>query len=272
VTLLSSHFDSGLPYWQDYLPFLRRLEGLEFPTCGQLNDLLPASICSGDGHDIRFIASDQLSEEAYELRIYNSGRISTRLSNWHDLFNALVWMRFPAIKIAMNACHFHAWTEQRGGSRGRMRDALTLFDECGVIVCSSNLEILSALAERRWIDAFVYDDFHEEVELAICGHAMLEKYLSPYKSMTAKALLIHVDPGFLALPRTEILKRLDDEVAERLLSGEILTKPACLSPLPLAGVPGWWPSDEQSDSEFYTDLQVFRQAPINLTPAPVARI
>ena len=124
--------------------------------------------------------------------------------------------------------------------------------------------------ERRWNEAFLRDYFHAELSLAICGHAMLEKYLSPYKSMTAKALLIHVDSDFMALPRPEILKRLDDETARRLLAGEILTKPACLTPLPLAGVPGWWPCAEQSDTEFYTDLQVFRRPPVNLIPAPVA--
>ena len=270
MELSNTPIDPCLPYWHDYLPFLKRLAGQEFPDCGQLNSLLPGGLCSEDGHKICFVPSHLLDDEPYERRIYNSGRVSTRLNNWHDLFNALVWMRFPAIKIAMNACHYHAWSEQKGGNRGRMRDALTLFDECGVIVFSRKLELLTALAERRWNDAFLRDHFHAEPGLAICGHAMLEKYLSPYKSMTAKALLIHVDSDFLALPHSEILERLDDEIARRLLAGEILTKPACLAPLPLAGVPGWWPPDEQSDTEFYADLQVFRRPPANFVPAPVA--
>jgi hypothetical protein len=270
VELSNTPIDPCLPYWHDYLPFLKRLAGRKFPDCDQLNSLLSGGLSSEPGHKICFVPSHLLDDEPYERRIYTSGQVSTRANNWHDLFNALVWMRFPAIKAAMNTCHYHAWSEREDGRRGRMRDALTLFDECGVIVFSSNLEILTALAERRWNDAFLHDHFHAELGLAICGHAMLEKYLSPYKSMTAKALLIHVDSDFLALPRPEILKHLDDEIARRLLAGEILTKPACLAPLPLAGVPGWWPCAEQSDTEFYADLQVFRQPPNNLIPAPVA--
>jgi len=269
VELSNTPIDPCLPYWHDYLPFLRHLADQEFPNCDQLNSLLPEGLSSEDGHKICFVPSHLLDDEPYERRIYNSGQVSTRLNNWHDLFNALVWMRFPAIKTAMNACHYHAWSEQVGGRRGRMRDALTLFDECGVIVFSRNLELLTALAERRWNDAFLHDHFHAELGLTICGHAMLEKYLSPYKSMTAKALLIHVDSDFMALSRPEILRRLDDEIAARLIDGDMLTKPAWLAPLPLAGVPGWWPCAEQSDTEFYADLQVFRQPPVNLIPAPV---
>jgi len=261
--------DRSLPYWHDYLPLLRDLAEQEFPNCDQLNTLLPEGLSSEDGHKICFVPSHLLDDEPYERRIYTSGQVSTRLNNWHDLFNALVWMRFPAIKTAINACHYHAWSEQGDGSRGQLRDALTLFDECGVIVFSRNLEILDALAERCWSDAFLYADFHIDLGLAICGHAMLEKYLSPYKSMTAKALLIHVDSDFLALPRPEILSCLDKEIAKRLLTGQILTKPACLAPLPLAGVPGWWPPGEQSETDFYADLQVFRRPPANLIPAPV---
>jgi hypothetical protein len=270
VELSNTPIDPSLPYWHDYLPLLRHLADQEFPNCNQLNSLLAEGLSSEDGHKICFVPSHLLDDEPYERRIYNSGRVSTRPGNWHDLFNAMVWMRFPAIKTAMNACHLHAWSEGTEGNRGQLRDALTLFDECGVIVFSSNMEILQVLAERCWNDAFLHDDFHAEAGLAICGHAMLEKYLSPYKSMTAKALLIHVDSDFLALPRPEILKHLDDEIARRLLAGEILTKPACLAPLPLAGVPGWWPCAEQSDTEFYADLQVFRRPPVNLLPAPVA--
>ena len=178
-------------------------------------------------------------------------------------------MRFPGIKTAMNAMHYHAWSEQKDGRRGHLRDALTLFDECGVIVVSNKQDLLRALAERHWNESFLNDDFNTNVMLSICGHAILEKYLAPYKSMTAKALLIHVDDDFMMLPREEILTRLDKDIAKQLRSGKLLTKPACLAPLPLAGVPGWWPGDEQDDGAFYQDMQVFRPPPANLIPAPV---
>lgn len=170
----------------------------------------------------------------------------------------------------MNACHFHAWSEQTQAGRGKQRDALTLFDECGVIVFSKHGEILKALAERRWTDAFLHKDFSTDVVISISGHAMLEKYLSPYKSMTAKSLLIQVDEGFDQLTQVEKLANLDIRIARRLVDGELLTKPACLAPLPLAGIPGWWPADEQDNKNFYTDLQVFRPAKEHQAPAPIS--
>lgn len=221
------------------------------------------------GHAIRFVASDTLDDDGYEQRIYTSGQVSTRPDNWHDLFNALVWMRYPRIKTAMNSLHYKAGAAQKSGTRGHLRDALTLFDECGVIVFSSRTEILGALAERRWTDAFLADAFSSAVVLSVSGHAMLEKYLSPYKAMTAKALLVQVNADFMALSGMERIDRLDLEIAKQILSGQLLTKPACLSPLPLAGIPGWWPPQEQNDQHFYDDPHVFRRPAPQFTPAPV---
>ncbi len=269
MRLSNTHFDSNLPYWQDYLSFLQCLVGKNFPNCDQLNALLPDGLSSVSGQSIHFVPSTQLDNDAYERRIYTTGQVSTRTENWHDLFNALVWMRFPCIKTAMNSLHYNAWSEQRDGSRGRLRDALTLFDECGVIVFSNNRKILTALAHRRWHEAFLTEAFSAAIQLSISGHAMLEKYLSPYKSMTAKALLVHVDTSLMTRPRQEILSHLDRVIAQRMLSGKLLTETACLAPLPLAGVPGWWPVSEQGNSEFYDNLQVFRPAGKELIPAPV---
>jgi len=271
VILSNSHFDPELPYWQDYLPFIQRLSGPGFPTCTELNALLPKGLSSAGGQPIRFVASDQLDDGGYEHRIYTTGQVSTRPDSWHDLFNALVWMRYPHVKVAMNRLHYQAGAAIKCGRRGKLRDALTLFDECGVVVFSSQAGILNALAERRWSDAFLADDFKSSVALSICGHAMLEKYLSPYKAMTAKALLVHVDPGFMERPRLEILSQLDRDLANMMLGGQVMDKPACLSPLPLAGVPAWWPREQQENVRFYTDLMVFRPAPADLKPAPVIR-
>ena len=269
MILSNLHFDPDLPYWQDYLPFMQQLSGRGFPSCSQLNALLPEGLSSAGGQPIRFVASSELDNGSYEQRIYTTGQVSTRPDCWHDLFNALVWMRYPHIKTAMNSLHYQSGAGFKCGRRGALRDALTLFDECGVIVFSGQFEILNALAERRWSDAFLADAFRSSVALSICGHAMLEKYLSPYKAMTAKAMLVHADSGFMKLPRLEMLNRLDRGMAKTMLSGHVMDKPAHLSPLPLAGVPAWWPRDEQENEMFYNDLQVFRPAPAEMIPAPV---
>ncbi len=272
MSLSKIRVSANQPWWADYQPLLNQLKGTQITPCEQLNALLPDGLETGNGQPIRFVPSTELDDSAYEQRIYTTGRVSTRPDNWHDLFNALVWMRFPRIKVAMNTLHVRYWAKQSGGTRGRVRDALTLFDECGVIVFSRRRGWLDALAERRWADAFTAENFRTEVGLSISGHAMLEKYLAPYKSMTAKALLVQISPAARELPREEILTVLDREISERMLAGTLMTEPACLTPLPLAGVPGWWPDDEQNKTAFYDDPAVFRAPPSNLEPVAILEL
>ncbi|NIP16839.1 MAG: DUF3025 domain-containing protein, partial [Xanthomonadales bacterium] len=150
------------------------------------------------------------------------------------------------------------------------RDALTLFDECGVIVACTDPSLLSALAQRDWRRAFHggREAWFRDATLLVAGHAMLEKFLDPYKAMTANALLVHVDDAFSALPREGRLRMLDAGLAERMMAGEVLARPRDLSPLPLAGIPGWWSAARQ-DAAFYGDAMVFRPPPEGAEPAPV---
>lgn len=272
MRLSSIRFDYAQPWWEDFLPFLDQLKGEQPPTCERLNSLLPQGLKSDSGQPIRFVPSTELDNGAYEQRIYTTGQVSTRPNNWHDLFNALVWMRFPRIKIAMNRLHFQNYSDRSAGRRGKTRDALTLFDECGVIVFSRRRGILKALAERRWRDAFLAHDFSTHVQISVCGHAMLEKYLVPYKSMTAKALLVHLSADFPTLSRQQTLECLDEELSKQMLAGLLMTGPACLTPFPLAGVPGWWPEEAQCDRVFYDDLTVFRPPPANFIPVPIIEL
>lgn len=267
MRLSNTRFDRNHRYWQDYLPYLQSLAGPGFPDCDQLNLLLNDDLSSAGGHTIRFVPSAELDDDtAYERRIHNNGQVSTRPGNWHDLFNALVWMRFPRIKAAMNSLHNKVCSDASVGTRGVQRDALTLFDESGVIVFSQHGEPLDALLRRNWSEAFQTKTFHHQVHHVISGHAILEKYLAPYKSMTAKALLVKVNANVISLPREKLLMLLDEQLADLMLAGKILTNPACLTPLPLAGIPGWWPGHEQDDG-FYADQQVFRPPPVQMTSA-----
>jgi hypothetical protein len=265
VRLSSTRFDLSLPYWSDFQTFLQQLGGESFPGCNQLNALLPNDLRSAAGQAIRFVPSNQLDDSAYESRIYSTGQVSTRPNSWHDLFNALVWMRFPNLKSAMNALHHRSAPQSGNGKRGMQRDALTLFDESGVIVFSSDTAALEALASRDWSTVFQTKKCTDQLHHIICGHALLEKFLSPYKSMTAKALLILVEPSQMKLSREELLTHLDQRLATLLLAEEILTKPADLTPLPLAGITGWWINQTQDES-FYADQQVFRRPSAPLTP------
>ena len=70
----------------------------------------------------------------YEQRIAERGAIATRERNWHDLLNALVWMRYPAIKQALNRRQMTEIARMGPKQRSRAQYAMTHFDEAGVIV------------------------------------------------------------------------------------------------------------------------------------------
>jgi hypothetical protein len=113
--------------------------------------------------------------------------------------------------------------------------------------------------------------WHGDSLVFIAGHAMLEKCLKPYKSMTANALLVCASDSFVGRPREAIIPDLDAILAQRMLAGEMLTMPADLSPLPIMGVPGWWPNGSQ-DRVFYAERQVFRPPGDNYAPAAIYQI
>lgn len=277
--------DLTRPYWADYCGLLQQLQRAapatdELPGPQQLQSLLPPHAANQRGLPIRFRPSALLPGVAYEQHIFQTGEVSTRANHWHDLFNALVWCRFPRLKSALNAAHFAQLTLghgdvlhgdlRHGMGRGSQRDALTLFDESGVIVVSSSKGFLEALAARDWNEVFLQQTtlWQEEVRVFVCGHALLEKFLTPYKALTAHALLLHIDEGLARLPREEVLQSLDRGLARALLEGRIVTSTASLSPLPLMGIPGWWPEVEQ-DGGFYADRQVFRPSAVTGATAAV---
>lgn len=243
--------DTAHPCWDGYRGLLDALPGGPFPGVAQLNDLLPDGVRTRSGHPVRFVAAERLPAVEYERHIHASGEVSTR-RNGHDLFNALVWCRLPRFKSALNALHFAHLDEQSGGRRGRRRDALTLLDESGVIITGATPELFAALTARDWDEAFVArrSDWRR-VRVVVCGHAILEKYLRPYKALTAHALYL---PGVESGGDAE----LDRDLAELLLGAQRLRSPRDLAPLPLAGIPGWWSGGPQ-DAAFYADRSVFRR-------------
>jgi hypothetical protein len=270
----NANIDARRPCWEGYRELLARLDGSSFPDAACLDALLPPDTVSGGGAALRFVAAGALPGVSYERHIYETGQVPTRESNWHDLFNALAWCRWPCLKAAMNAAHYRR-LDQPGPrctlGRGPVRDALTLLDESGALVIARNRHVLQALARRDWHPAFQLRRcaWQADVRVLLCGHALLEKFLAPYKSMTAHALLLYL--GTASLTGEAPLRQVDAALADRLLAGVLCTSPADLSPLPLAGVPGWWQAAPQ-DGAFYADVAVFRSAAADLRPAPLHEI
>jgi hypothetical protein len=206
---------------------------------------------------IQFVAqSDLPAGMAYEAFISQTGCVPTR-DNFHDFFNALVWLSFPQIKVQLNALQAReierAATESTSQPRGKLRDAATIFDENAVLLLTSRHELVQALRAHEWDEVFVRRraDFMRDCQVFLFGHALMEKLVAPYKAITGHAWIVALDiSSDLAL--TEKCSRIDGIVARQLAGG---LSTANFSPLPVLGVPGWW---LQQDREFYGDTSVFR--------------
>ena len=184
--------------------------------------------------------------EAYERFIFTTRSVPTR-DNLHDFFNGLCWLQFPLTKQRLNALQAaEIATAGVGDVRGPVRDALTLFDENAALLIAPDA-LWDALIARDWRRLLVdMRPLWADAQLLLFGHALLEKLVDPYKSITAHVYRVRAPPGDLPA--------LDAWVAESLSPALLASKP--FTPLPVLGVPGWWA--ENQNFCFYDDSQVFR--------------
>jgi hypothetical protein len=93
------------------------------PAIDALNALAAATgTVQARGLPLRFFApGGRLSARDYESHILETGLVPTRPDTWHDVLNALVWLRFPRFKAALNAAHGAAIAFETGAWRGRRR-------------------------------------------------------------------------------------------------------------------------------------------------------
>ncbi|MFT4242088.1 MAG: DUF3025 domain-containing protein [Acidovorax sp.] len=185
---------------------------------------------------------------AYEQFIFDTRRVPTR-DNLHDFFNGLAWLHFPQAKQRLNALQAQAIAADGVQSvRGPLRDALTVFDENGALL-QAPPALWDALRARDWRRLFVdLRPLWREARLTLFGHALLEKLVSPRKPMVAH---VHSAPAAI-----DSVAELDAWLAQAVQPQAWAAKP--FAPLPVLGVPGWWPANEAPG--FYDDAQVFRPA------------
>ncbi|MFZ9440126.1 MAG: DUF3025 domain-containing protein [Hylemonella sp.] len=198
---------------------------------------------------LRFVPQDELPAGAsYESFTFQSRSVPTR-DGLHDFFNGLVWHHFPQSKQALN--RVQAEQIQRSGLgpvRGAVRDAVTVFDENAALLRAPDI-LWEALAKRQWHRLFgELRPLWQESHLILFGHALLEKLVTPRKAITAHVLRIS--------PPSDHLPDIDDWLADHLDVEVLKRKP--YRPLPVLGVPGWWPANAEAD--FYADTEVFRAA------------
>lgn len=238
---------------------VRQLPGNDWPALPQLQEIIArAGICTASDLPLQLVPPVAGTGAPYEQRLYAHGELEFRERNWHDLFNVLVWLTFPRAKAALNARHHAAMPAAKAGGRGSVRDALTLFDESGVIVLSTDAERLNMIREFRWKPLFWEHRAAVISGMAFLpfGHALCEKALAPYKGITGRCWLLEVDRDFLDLPCEERLKTIDHRLALRIADPQALLHTHELAPLPVLGVPGWCVDNEQP--AYYDDRDHFR--------------
>lgn len=221
------------------------------PSLDRLNALAVARGTSqARGLPLRFIVPDgRLSAREYETHILQTGQVPTRPDTWHDVLNALVWLRFPHFKSALNVAHGKAIAKETDSRRGRRRDAMTVLDESGVWVISQGAALPNLLSEHAWQPLFW--DHRQDVEatmnFVVVGHALLEKALTPYSSMTGKCLTlisVTLDP---------------DSVEQQAVSAlDSIESPRQLAPMPVQGIPGW--DAANANAAYYVNQEIFRPA------------
>jgi hypothetical protein len=242
------------PIFAPLAPWLARLPRDRWATHDELTQLA-AGVTTSRGVQVRFVPPrDRTDSERryYELRIAETGEVETRPDNWHDLFNALVWIAFPRSKATINAQHaaiLDEGGEAEARRRGPARDALTVFDEGGVIVATDDPSLKQLIVDFEWKELFWRrrPELEARVRFLAFGHALYEKALDPYIGMVAKTVFV--------------TSASDTAAADHLLAAHFADRsrfpsPKAMAPMPVLGVPGWHP--DTSTEAFYDDAKHFR--------------
>lgn len=254
--------------WLTHLPSMTHQLSPQQQLHQQLNALPCDPLVTGLGKPLSFVPQSALADgTAYETHIALTGEIPTR-DNLHDLFNACVWLRFPQTKAWLNAQQYHEIQAHGDKQRTRLRDAITLFDENGAIVVTSNPDISTSLTAFDWQHALVqprdiWDDpknLRPDAQAAVYlfGHALMEQLVTPRKPLCAHTWILHVTPEWFTQSINARMDALDAHLLSSLqtaITQDALTTRS-YQPLPILGVPHFWA--DNADPTFYDDADVFR--------------
>ncbi len=201
----------------------------------------------------------------YETRIAERGMLATREGNVHDAFNALVWLRHPLIKHALNARQVADIAEVGPKVRTRGQCAMTQFDEAGAIVWCSDPALIALWDAHDWPALFLHERgaWGTRIAVTVFGHALLEREFTGSDALsTAKTIAVRVDAGEIAarcMEEGSIIAhwaQAEERIARAIRDGALLVDPQQPRPLPLVGIPDW--HAEGASPAFYRDAPCFR--------------
>lgn len=216
---------------------------------------------NADGLPLRPVALPAGGAATYERRVSETGELAVRPDTWHDRLNVLAWCLFPRAKAALNARHVADLAGAEAPGRSRVRDALTLFDEDGLVVACADPSLAALVRAHRWTELFIdrRADIGSRLACVPFGHALMEKLLDPFIGLTAKARFVNVPPSWFDGTWHERMASLDAALAASLRDPADFTTPRMLAPLPVLGLPGWW--DANTDPRFFENRGYFRASP-----------
>ena len=244
------------PVFRDFASRLELLRGEAWPSLQQLNAELRGRMHLFADRPLKFVAqTPALTADGrhYEARIWETGQIATREQNWHDLFNALMWLDRTALKSAVNAAYFAELRRASPGQRTRAQAALTHFDEAGALVFVSDVGLMDDWDRHAWRSLLGErsERWTAGAEVLLFGHALLEHALQPGLWPVAKCLVIELPPHVGSVAAIQA-------AADAIAVGKLLRDPQELRPLPLAGLPGWHAG--ATSRRFFEETPCFRQA------------
>lgn len=220
--------------WPEYADWL---ESADWPSIDQLNTRWPRDASERFVTQTSELLADGLH---YEERIAKRGLVATRDANWHDLFNALIWLRYPDLKRALNRQQVTDIELFGPRERSRPQYAQTHFDEAGVVAIIRDPSLLALWDTHDWHGLFWRSRsawLNGGIEVKVFGHALLEHALTPGKLLVGKALVV-MSRGEASA--ADAIASCVDAIAHRRL----LRDPLELRPLPLSGIPGWHANNE----------------------------
>ncbi len=254
------------PIFAPFKHFQKYVGGMQdWPELSYLNAMIIQQrlhIVSGSGKRICFVPAiikNKHAEKKYESAVYLTGQVQTRVKSWHDFFNALVWQIFPRAKSVLNQIHYQDQLIEslnKVKHRSALRDAVTHFDESGVIVVSSEKTLIQLLKNFEWKQLFWQERkaVLSSMRFFVFGHGLYEKALNPYIGMTGKGIIIDVDDIFFKRDVSEQLQFIDRMLESFLL--ESLSTNADLTPIPLLGYPDW--TKDNTYEAYYENNKYFR--------------
>ncbi len=251
--------------WREYAALL---QGSVLPDCAALEAWRLQAVAR-DGIARPAFATQSLDLLAdglhYEQRIAERGIIATRERNGHDLFNALVWLRHPQLKLALNARQVADIAAVGPKTRTRGQCAMTQFDEAGAIVWCADPALVALWDAHDWAGLFLRERaaWGTRIAITVFGHALLERqFLGSAALSTTKTIAVCVGADEIASRCTGAdsviahWAQAEAWIAQAIGDSRLLVDPQQPRPLPLVGIPDW--HTDGATPEFYRDAPCFR--------------